>query len=136
MAEKTNTKTIGEKKQRSKAYSRAYYIKNKELLDKKSRDRATLLREKVKCVCGATIGKSSMHGHLVSAKHKHLTEKKHPLAQPTADEVAVAVAVVTPLAATVVATGALGGTGRLAVVKLWTVPVAVPFTVTIFTRKK
>ena len=94
MAEKTNTKTIGEKKQRIKAYSRAYYIKNKESLDKKSRDRATLLRVKVKCVCSATIGKSSMHGHLVSAKHKHLMEKKQPLAQPTADEVA-AVAVVT-----------------------------------------
>ena len=65
-------------------YNNAYYLKHKATIDKKSKERAQLNSVKVSCECGATISKSSMGGHVSSAKHLRFIEKNpHHLAQQT-----------------------------------------------------
>ena len=73
-------------------YNNDYYLKHKETLDKKSKERAQLNSVKVSCECGAKISKSSMRGHVSSSKHLRFIEKNpQQLARET--EVAVMCAI-------------------------------------------
>jgi len=65
-------------------YNNDYYLKHKETIDKKSKERSQLNSVKVSCECGAIISKSSMRGHMSSSKHLRFIEKNQQhLAQET-----------------------------------------------------
>lgn len=64
-------------------YNSDYYLKHKESIDEKSKERARLNKEKnsikITCVCGTTFKKSGFASHLKTDKHKHLMKKKDEL---------------------------------------------------------
>ena len=64
-------------------YNSDYYLKHKESIDEKSKERARLNKEKnsikITCVCGTTFKKSGFASHLKTDKHKLLMKKKDEL---------------------------------------------------------
>lgn len=64
-------------------YNSDYYLKHKESIDEKSKERARLNKEKnsikITCVCGTTFKKSGFASHLKTDKHKRLMKKKDEL---------------------------------------------------------
>jgi hypothetical protein len=64
-------------------YNSDYYLKHKESIDEKSKERARLNKEKnsikITCVCGNTFKKSRFVSHLKTDKHKRLMKKKDEL---------------------------------------------------------